>query len=41
MKKFKSKRVIKLRTRDFINTLILEAIVSNLENLGYKVKVTF
>ena len=41
MKKIKSKRVIKLRTSDFINTLILEAIVSNLENLGYKVKVTF
>ena len=39
--KSKSKRVIRLRVRDFMNTLILEAIVSNLENLGYKVKVTF
>jgi hypothetical protein len=39
--KSKSKRVIKLRTRDFINTLILEAIVNNLESLGYKVRVTF
>ena len=41
MKKIKSKRVIRLRVRDFMNTLTLEAIVSNLESLGYRVTVTF
>lgn len=38
--KSKSKKVVKLRARDFLNALILEAIVSNLESLGYKVRVT-
>lgn len=38
--KSKSKRVVKLRAMDYLNTLILEAIVSNLESLGYKVRVT-
>lgn len=39
--KSKSKKVVKLKARDYLNTLILEAIVNNLENLGYKVRVTF
>ena len=38
--KSKSKKVVKLRARDFLNTLILEAIVNNLESLGYKVRIT-